>query len=102
MTSQAISSEHLGSGDAHALGTHIIPPTYHPKPLFRARPCAGQGRGKIQVSPDPALRVFRIVMSADACARGTGQPADPNPLQEPCLIPALQMPQPQLPLILLL
>lgn len=99
MTSQAISSEHLRSGDAHALGARIRPPTYHLKPLFRARPCAGQGRGKRQVSP-AALRVFRTVMSGDACAHGTGQPAGPNPLQEPCLIPALQMPQPQLPLTL--
>lgn len=41
---RAISSKHLGPGDAHTLGARIRSPTCHPKP-HSARPCAGQ-RGK--------------------------------------------------------
>lgn len=73
---QAISSEHLRSGDAHALGPRIRPPTYHLKPLFRPGPVLGRAEGKD--SQPTNFRVFRTVMSGDACAHGTGQPAGPN------------------------
>lgn len=78
--------EHLGSQDADALRGPYWVTHLSPKP-YSAWPCAGLGRGKPS-SCSPGVQNSELWQFL--C------PTGPSPQQVPCLIPALQIAQPQL------